>query len=59
MSTYPVSRLFAITLAHHLQVDQDLLVDADRVDLEHLLPLSGVLGALDHLNLGWKQKLRC
>ena len=41
--THRVSRLLAVALAHHLQVDDDGLVDAHRLDLEGLLPLAGVL----------------
>ena len=54
--TYPISGLFAVALAHHLQVDQDTFVDADGVNLEHLPPLPRVFRALDYLNLGWKFK---
>ena len=50
--TNGVSWLLAVALAHHLEVDEDGLVDAHWVDLEGLLPLGGVLRALDHLDLG-------
>ena len=43
VSTHRVARLLAVALAHHLQVDDDGLVDADRLDLKGLLPLAGVL----------------
>ena len=39
----------AVALTDHLQVYDDGLVDAHRVDLEGLVPVAGVLRALDYL----------
>ena len=47
-----VARSLTVALADHLQVHDHRLVDTDRVDLEGLAPVPGVLGALDHLDLG-------
>ena len=52
MTTHWISRLLAVALAHHLQVHDDGLVDADGVDLESLLPLARIFGTLDDLDLG-------
>lgn len=55
--SYRISWLLAVALAHHLEVDEDSLADTDRVDLERLLPLSGVFGAFDDLDFGHKLNL--
>lgn len=53
--TNRIAGFLTVALAHHLQVDEDCLVDAHGVDLEGLLPLRRVLGTLDHLDLGCKE----
>ena len=48
---YRISWFFAVALAHHTEVDNDFLIDAHWVDLNGLVPLPGVLGALQDLDL--------
>jgi hypothetical protein len=50
--TYWISWLFAVALAHHLEVDHDGLVDTHRVDLERLTPFPRILRALHDFDLG-------
>merc|ERR550539_1138954 len=52
-----IARLLTVALANHFKIHDYGLVDADRVDLECLLPLSGVLRALDYLDLGGEHYL--
>ena len=42
----------AVALADEAEVDDDGVLQADRGDLDHLVPLPGILRALDHLYLG-------
>lgn len=46
--------MLAATVAQHFQVDDQALVDADRVDLDGLQPVGRVLWARGDHNLGGK-----
>ena len=49
--------LLAVALADEAEVDDDGVLQANRGDLDHLIPLARILRALDHLYLGCEADL--